>query len=427
MGLASSTSAGSPQTIQLHELRSWIERELEKRYRRGMHGVVSNLTPVLADFLTLQGMAIEMGVIVSEKMSALQSKEAGKEQSKDSHLTPCKALIDSIVLTVEGIGRDFPVLLDYSTLRTILKTLREGFNVIRQSSSSLSEIRNQEISSRLSPTLQNFTTTQEQLREALDDLEEQVEESKPFTQHIEHARGRLLSGLSETIEELALLPQSLKARREYEEASRRLEGTRAAAYAATSSPLLQEGREVEAEARALTHRMNDMLAPFIRITQNIKGKEGRISESGLSPSEVETVQKYTSVLLQPDLYERLVAEGEQAHTHGIEEFLEAIFLLGIAGGVGDEAAAKQSVLSRKSQALLANALNSFNADSFRGCFEAWRLLHFRLSSMMGKEEYKAQQKASAERGAAYEEAAKALDRSTKEWQRFAATYERGVA
>eukprot|EP00961_Rhodomonas_salina_P137882 1854725-Rhodomonas_salina.1 len=32
--------------------------------------------------------------------------------------------------------------------------------------------------------------------------------------------------------------------------------------------------------------MDDMLAPFIRITHNIKGKQGKIQESGLTPTEV---------------------------------------------------------------------------------------------------------------------------------------------
>ena len=93
--------------------------------------------------------------------------------------------------------------------------------------------------------------------------------------------------------------------------------------------------------------MDDILAPFIRISHNIKGKGdlARISSAALTEDELLTVQKYQSILLRNDLYERLEDNGAS-----LEDFLEALFLLGIAAGVGmQESESRKAPDSRKSR------------------------------------------------------------------------------
>eukprot|EP00960_Hanusia_phi_P061644 764898-Hanusia_phi.AAC.18 len=67
--------------------------------------------------------------------------------------------------------------------------------------------------------------------------------------------------------------------------------------------------------------MDTMLAPFIRISHNIKGK-GKIGGPSLTDDELALIRKYTIVLSEPDLYPRIEANGSS-----LEDFLEALFLM----------------------------------------------------------------------------------------------------
>ncbi len=146
-----------------------------------------------------------------------------------------------------------------------------------------------------------------------------------------------------------------------------------AAQRACDEPLLQEVKRLGAQRAALVQRMDQMLAPFVRISQNIKGKS-KIGRGDLTEDELKSINKYIALLLKENMYEMIEEDGGS-----IEDFLEALFLLGIAAGVGmSDVAAKQSGLSRKSQAILADALDSFNADKLRLTYTEWRALNIRL-------------------------------------------------
>jgi hypothetical protein len=139
--------------------------------------------------------------------------------------------------------------------------------------------------------------------------------------------------------------------------------------------------------------------------------------SALTADEVEAIHKYTTVLLQSDLYERLEDDGAS-----IEDFLEALFLLGIAGGVGmEEGEAKQSAsalgFSRKSLALLSEALKSLDADGLRVSYTAWKEARSQLRAVEADPEFQAQEQAAEAAGALYLDAAVELDRMAKELAR----------
>ncbi|EKX32020.1 hypothetical protein GUITHDRAFT_156431 [Guillardia theta CCMP2712] len=163
--------------------------------------------------------------------------------------------------------------------------------------------------------------------------------------------------------------------------------------------------------------MDRMLAPFVRISHNIKGK-GKIGGPSLTDDELALIRKYTTFLSEPDLYPRIEANGSS-----LEDFLEALFLMGIAGGVGmDESAAKQSGFSKKSQIILAQALDNFNADELRSCYTEWRELHVRLEGIRKDKRFSEKDARVQKSSAMWLEAAKELDRICKEWQRVAPTH-----
>ena len=169
-------------------------------------------------------------------------------------------------------------------------------------------------------------------------------------------------------------------------------------------------------AQALTGEMDDILAPFIRISHNIKGKGdlARISSAALTEDELLTVQKYQSILLRNDLYERLEDNGAS-----LEDFLEALFLLGIAAGVGmqESESRKAPGFSKKSQSLLKEALESLDADGLRFAFHEWKLVRAQLLALEKEPRFKHQEATAEEVATAYLDAAKDADRVTKELAR----------
>jgi len=183
--------------------------------------------------------------------------------------------------------------------------------------------------------------------------------------------------------------------------------------------------------------MDAVLSPFVRISHNIQGKGGNLVFSGeLTPEEAACVHKYTGVLTRADMYELLEEEGS------IENLLEALFLLGIAGGVGAEPTPAQPApptvhvvapstannapasarppppagLSRKSQALLTDALNKFQADKLRCSHAEWRDRRHRLASLESCADYQARRAAASAAASDLLEEARALDAAVRRVQ-----------
>ena len=76
----------------------------------------------------------------------------------------------------------------------------------------------------------------------------------------------------------------------------------------------------------------------------------------------------------------------------------------MAAGVGrSDGNAKQTGLSRKSQAILADALGSFNADQLRANYTDWRRMHSELVAMEPTKEYKDAAEEADQSMAAYRE------------------------
>jgi hypothetical protein len=184
---------------------------------------------------------------------------------------------------------------------------------------------------------------------------------------------RVIGALAAAHEDLELMQRGMRTKKSFLAGKRMFEDAEATVQRACEEPLLQEVKRLGAQRAALVQRMDQMLAPFVRISQNMKGKS-KIGGGDLTEDELKSIHKYISLLLKENMYEKIEDDGGS-----IEDFLEALFLLGIAAGVGmSDAAAKQSGLSRKSQAILADALDSFNADKFRSTYTEWRALNTRL-------------------------------------------------
>ncbi len=186
---------------------------------------------------------------------------------------------------------------------------------------------------------------------------------------------RVIGALAAAHEDLDLMQRGMRTKKSFLTGKRTFEDAEVAVQRACEEPLLQEVKRLGAQRAAFVQRMDQMLAPFVRISQNMKGKS-KIGGGDLTEDELKSIHKYIALLLKENMYEKIEEDGGS-----IEDFLEALFLLGIAAGVGmSDAAAKQSVagLSRKSQAILADALDSFNADKFRSTYTEWRALNSRL-------------------------------------------------
>ena len=120
-----------------------------------------------------------------------------------------------------------------------------------------------------------------QLPQALADLENRVEDSRPMTQELEATKSRLLGLLPSDASELAAQPSAQRVQGEHEAAQSQHASAKAEAEACWRRPLLRRGLELRAKTHMLTQRMDEMLAPFIRISQSIKGKgdQDRIGET----------------------------------------------------------------------------------------------------------------------------------------------------
>jgi hypothetical protein len=330
---------------------------------------------------------------------------------------------DGVILTVEALGRDFPTVLDHRSLKAAVRAIREAADVVQGAAASLSDGKLRVPGERFGVLVAQLRRSGAALPAAIEELEAKVKDTRAFTQQVEEARGRLLGPLPTALEVLAGLSQALLARRDHSAALQRHEAARARADAACAKSVVQHGRRLQRECGALAERMDGMLAPFIRISQNIKGKD-KIGGSTLTEDEMACIRKHTTVLLKPDLYDQLADGGGDF----LEDFLEALFLLGIAGGVGaDQTAARSSGLSRRSQALLADALQSFDADQLRASHTEWRALRV---AALAAEEDPAFRAGEAEAEAAvvhWEEAARELDRASREWHKHAPAYREAVA
>ena len=344
-----------------------------------------------------------------------------KDRVKEASLTACRGAVESCVVTVELLGRDFPSCLDYGSLRAIVRAMRDAADIIASSLKILSAEGKvaRWIGSEFCCAVEQFKKMHAQLPQALADLEKRAEDSRPMTQHLDAIKSRMLSLLPSDASGLTAQPSAQRVQRDHQAAESQFAAAQAEAEASWGQVLLQRGLELRARTKTLTDRMDYMLAPFIRISHSIKGKgdQERIGASALTAEELQAIHKYTAVLLQNDVYQRLEDDGAS-----IEDFLEALFLLGIAGGVGmEEGEAKQSAsalgFSRKSLALLSEALASLDADGLRVSYTAWKQAKTELSAVEADPAFQVQQQNAEAAAAAYVEAAEELDRVGKEMVR----------
>lgn len=120
--------------------------------------------------------------------------------------------------------------------------------------------------------VEQFKKVHAQLPQALADLENRVEDSRPMTQQLEATKSRLLGLLPSDASELVAQPSAQRVHGEHEAAHSQHASAKAEAEACWRRPLLRRGLELRTKTQMLTQRMDEMLAPFIRISQSIKGK-----------------------------------------------------------------------------------------------------------------------------------------------------------
>ena len=127
--------------------------------------------------------------------------------------------------------------------------------------------------------MQRFKKVHAQLPQALAELENRVEDSRPLTQHLTSVKTRMLSLLPLATEELTAPTDAralVDARAEHLAAQQRLASAREEVDLRWGHARLKEGLRLRARAQALTERMDSMLAPFVRIAQNIQGKRDQV-------------------------------------------------------------------------------------------------------------------------------------------------------
>eukprot|EP00802_Teleaulax_amphioxeia_P010037 Tamp_10062.p1 GENE.Tamp_10062~~Tamp_10062.p1 ORF type:complete len:481 (+),score=139.89 Tamp_10062:1-1443(+) len=445
---AGSSSAGT--VVYVDELQRRLEERLQLKYERGMRRVLPSLASSLGIFVALQQLAMDMDRAASDKIAViwvgkksderlqkfekpgmLQTKEgrhALKDGASEAHLAAIRTAAEDIVVTVEMLGRDFPACMDFLSLLATVHAMREAAEVVSSRFSRLEGLRIDPrwVGNDFAAALKRFVKLHDQLPQALAELENRVEDSRPLTQHLSSIKNRILALLPPAMGELSALPDARGVRNEHEAAQLQLASAREEVDTRWGHARLQEGLLLRARAQALTQRMDSILEPFIRISQNIKDKRDHVKAgpTALTDEELQSIHKYTELLLRDELYASIEDGGAS-----IEDFLEALFLLGIAGGVGmaeGEVKASESALgfSRKSQALLSDALACLDADGLRGAYNEWREAKRKLEALEVDAEFVLLEKDANIAADAFEEAAKYLDRLSQELSRVEEEQER---
>ena len=124
---------------------------------------------------------------------------------KEASLAACRSAVDSVVVTVEMLGRDFPGCFNYTSLRATVHAMRDAADVL---ASSLKIIAAEGkvgrwIGTDFCKSVEHFKKVHAQLPQALSELENRVEDSRPLTQHLDSVKARILSLLPSDKSQLA--------------------------------------------------------------------------------------------------------------------------------------------------------------------------------------------------------------------------------
>ena len=168
----------------------------QEKYDRGMRGVVCALSSALRIFVGMQREALKMHTAaISAAKEGL--RDAFKEGIKEASLVACRGAVESVVVTVEMLGRDFPSSMSHRALRATARAMRDAADVLSSALKVLSAEGKTArwIGAEFCCALESFKKVLEQLPQALVDLEAQIDDAKPLAKHLDHVRSEILSDL----------------------------------------------------------------------------------------------------------------------------------------------------------------------------------------------------------------------------------------
>ena len=100
---------GGGTVVYVDEVAKCLEEKLQRKYERGMRGVLPSLTSAVCIFVALQQSAVEMCAAISLKLKACsEGSDAYQDGVKEASVKKISTAVDSIVVTVEELGRDMP-------------------------------------------------------------------------------------------------------------------------------------------------------------------------------------------------------------------------------------------------------------------------------------------------------------------------------
>jgi hypothetical protein len=426
------------ECVPIRNLHSWLQTKISEKYRPGLRRIFDSVRPVLEVLVSIERNLLTLGGLICSNI--MDGENDQKERSSDkcfsfNKIQSCKAAVDRMIQSMELV-REFPNCADYNSFSRMVRICRElaeifsnGVKVLRSNEIGESHPLCREALERICKTLPTFSSE-------LSTLENSIEETRLVTEQLGAIKERIMGKLVTDVEsDRDLVLEARQAQSELMTARARYDSAKQRAELICADPRLNDGRKLEAERDELAVGMDAVLSPFVRISHNIQGKGGALVIGGeLTPEEAACVRKYTGVLTRADMYELLEEEGS------IENLLEALFLLGIAGGVGAEPTISQPALStvhalapainapvsarppppaglsRKSQALLTDALNKFQADKFRSSHAEWRDRRHRLASLESCVDYQARRAAAAAAASDLLDEARALDLAVRRAQ-----------
>jgi hypothetical protein len=418
------------ECVSVRNLHSWLQIKLAEKYRPGLRRIFVSMRPVLEALVIIERNLLSVGgVICSAVIDESDRHQQSSESCSTFNKNPfCKAAVDRMIQSLELV-REFPDCADYSSFSKMVKICRELVDSISNGVKLLHSHQVGESHPLCREALEQICRTLSRFPTALLTLENSIEETRLLTENLGVIKERIVvKNVADVESDRSLVLEARASQSALKAARARYDAAKERAELIFADPRLKEGRKLEAERDELAAGMDAVLSPFVRISHNIQGKGGTLVFGGeLTPEEAACVRKYTGVLARADMYELLEEEGS------IENLLEALFLLGIAGGVGAEptpatpapstinapapainspASARPpppAGLSRKSQALLTDALNKFQADRLRCSHAEWRDRRHRLASLESCADYQARCAASAAAASDLLDEARALD------------------
>ena len=400
--------------ISLDELGPWIEERLSEKYRPGLNRLLQSFEPAMQALALIECNLLDVGGFLGT-VTPENCLNHGEDQS--SYET-CRYSIDRVLHSMDFVS-SFPSCADYISFCRFTRLCKELKDALTSVLKTLNTYSIGSCSQCCADAIEKIIVTLPYFSAAVSNFEQVLEESRHFTEHLGSLKERILGKqFSSIFSERSFVLEAKQAMNSHIAARSRYEGAKQQAEALCTDPRLKEIQRLEAERDELASGMDAVLSPFVRISHNLQGKGGTLVAGGdLTPDEAACVRKYTGILVRADLYELLEEEG------AIENLLEALFLLGIASGVGADVTPMPSAataqvpqrppppvgLSRKSQALLTDALNTFQADKLRCGHDAWRDRRRRLAELESCTDYQSRRASAAAAASAFLEEAKALD------------------